>query len=104
MNLDQKIASFLAAAEAVPARSKLEAYAELIRSLRRKRWTFQRIAQALRDEFGMSVAPSTLHNFLKVRAKQNGGAAMAPPEMNSPTAAAAMPLAKPKRRRFHLDP
>jgi hypothetical protein len=68
MNLDDEIASFLASADCRPATSKLEPYIEMIRTLRQRRWAYKEIATALRDRFGLSVAPSSIHNFLKVRA------------------------------------
>lgn len=96
MSLEQKITTFLAAAETVPAKSKLEPYTELIRTLRQKRWTYQRIARTLREEFGVSAAPSTIHHFQQVRAKRKGGAQVNPPEV--PVSASV-----PKRPRFNLD-
>lgn len=50
-------------------RSKLEPHRELIRELRRKGRTYREVAQLFRDRLGMHVAPSTLHSFVKVRAK-----------------------------------
>lgn len=99
MSLDDDINAFLAAAETRPAASKLEPYAELIRTLRQRRWTFQEIAAALRDRFGLSVAPSTIHNFIKVRAKRKPVGDMPPKAQEvAPSSSAA-----PKRPRFHLD-
>lgn len=70
MNLDEQIAKFLADADALPARSKLEPYAEMIRELRQRRWTFRKIADALRERFAVTASPSTIHNFAKVRARR----------------------------------
>jgi IS30 family transposase len=70
MNLDDQIADFLADADARPARSKLEPYAELIRELRQRRWTFRKIADALRERFAVTASPSTIHDFAKVRAQR----------------------------------
>ncbi len=70
MSTNAKIQAFLESAAEFPAKSKLEPYAEMIRTLRRKRWTYQRIAYALRSEFALPVSPSTIHNFVKVRAKR----------------------------------
>jgi len=50
-------------------RSKLEPHRELIRELRRKGRTYREVAQLFCDRLGMHVAPSTLHSFVKVRAK-----------------------------------
>jgi IS30 family transposase len=70
MSLDDQIAKFLADADARPARSKLEPYAELIRELRQRRWTFRKIADALRERFAVTASPSTIHDFAKVRAQR----------------------------------
>ena len=70
MSIPEKICSFLETANEYPAKSKLEPYTELIRSLRKKRWTYRQIAAALQTEFQLPVAPSTIHNFLKVRSKR----------------------------------
>jgi hypothetical protein len=50
-------------------RSKLEPHRELIRELRRKGRTYREVAQLFHDRLGLYVAPSTLHSFVKVRAK-----------------------------------
>ncbi len=52
-----------------PPRSKLEPHRELIRELRRKGRTYREVAQLLQERLGLYVAPSTLHSFVKVRAK-----------------------------------
>src|SRR5690606_39648269 len=96
MNLEQKINTFLATAEIVPTKSKLEPYAELIRALRHKRWTYQRIAKTLVEEFGVSAAPSTIHHFQQVRAKRKNTREIIQPE--GPVVAAS-----PKRPRLSLD-
>jgi hypothetical protein len=97
MNTDDKIADFLARAETHPAPSKLEPYHELIRTLRQRRWTYKAIAASLRDEFGISAAPSSIHAFVKVRAKRRAPPAL--PPADSPLIAPA-PARKP---RFHVD-
>ena len=99
MNLDEKIADFLAATKAEPARSKLEPYAELIRGLRQRRWTYQKIAQVLRDEFDVTVAANTVFAFAKVRAGKRG--VPAPAISADPPLLPAQPT--PRKRRFHLD-
>ena len=50
--------------------SKLEPYREFIRECRAKRWSYPRIAAALREIHGLSAAPSTIFSFVKVRAKR----------------------------------
>jgi hypothetical protein len=52
-----------------PPRSKLEPHLELIRELRRKGQTYRGVARLFQERLGLSVAPSTLHSFVKVRAK-----------------------------------
>ena len=51
-------------------RSKLEPHAEVIRELRKKRRTYQEIAAFFEAHLQLSVAPSTLHHFVKTRARQ----------------------------------
>ena len=50
--------------------SKLEPYREFIRECRSKRWSYPHIAEALREQHGLSAAPSTIFSFVKVRAKR----------------------------------
>jgi hypothetical protein len=50
-------------------RSKLEPHHELIRELRRKGLTYREAARLFHERLGLYVAPSTLHSFVKVRAK-----------------------------------
>ena len=50
-------------------RSKLEPHRELIRELRRKGRTYREVALLFQERLGLYVAPSTLHSFVKVRAK-----------------------------------
>jgi hypothetical protein len=52
-----------------PYRSKLEPHRELIRELRRKGRTYREVAHLFEERLGLYVAPSTLHSFVKVRAK-----------------------------------
>jgi hypothetical protein len=52
-----------------PPRSKLEPHRELIRELRRKGRTYREVASLFHERLGLYVAPSTLHSFVKVRAK-----------------------------------
>jgi IS30 family transposase len=99
MSLHDKIAEFIAQADARPARSKLEPFADLVRELRQRRWTFQRIAAALRERFGVSVSPSTVHDFVRVRAHRARIEPTAPPPAGSP----AEPSPAPRKRRFHLE-
>lgn len=50
-------------------RSKLEPHRELIRELRRKGRTYREVALLFQERLGLYVAPSTLHSFVRVRAK-----------------------------------
>jgi len=52
-----------------PPRSKLEPHRELIRELRRSGRTYREVARLFSDRLGFHVAPSTLHSFVKVRAR-----------------------------------
>jgi len=52
-----------------PPRSKLETHRELIRQLRRKGCTCRDIVRILHERVGLDVAVSTIHSFIKVRAK-----------------------------------
>ncbi|HOF09248.1 MAG TPA: hypothetical protein PLV33_04540 [Opitutaceae bacterium] len=102
MNLDDKITAFLATADAKAARSKLEPYAELIRQLRQRRWTYDQIAQALHDNFGLCAHRTTIHAFVKARAgKGKGAIAMPSPDLSGSRVGTS---ASVKRPRFNLDP
>ena len=50
-------------------RSKLEPHRELMRELRRKGRTYRDLARIFHERLALHVAPSTLHSFVKVRAK-----------------------------------
>jgi hypothetical protein len=52
-----------------PPRSKLETHRELIRQLRRKGCTYRDVVRILHERVGLDVAVSTIHSFIKVRAK-----------------------------------
>ena len=98
MSLDERIAAFITRSDAKPARSKLEPYAELIRTLRQRRWTYAQIAQALLDEFAVRVHPTTVHAFVKVRAKAKQSPAL--PSDDTPATPARVAA---KRPRFNLN-
>lgn len=53
-----------------PFQSKLEPFYEFIREGRSKRWSYQKIAEALTKEKGFSVSANTVFSFVKVRAKR----------------------------------
>ncbi|MBS0657735.1 MAG: helix-turn-helix domain-containing protein [Verrucomicrobia bacterium] len=100
MTPDERIRAFLARKEVKPGTSRLEPYTEAIRVLRKRHWTYQQIADALLEEFNVSVAPSTIHAFLKVR-RQRARTSQGD-EAPLPTPSADLAKAPP-RRRFHLD-
>jgi hypothetical protein len=50
-------------------RSKLETHRELIRQLRREGCTYRDVVRILHERVGLDVAVSTIHSFIKVRAK-----------------------------------
>lgn len=97
MNTEEKIADFLARAETRPPLSKLDPYHQLIRGLRQRRWTYQEIAVTLCKEFGVRVAASTIHAFMKVRANRRVS-----PLVQAVGSEIKLPATKPKRR-FQLD-
>jgi IS30 family transposase len=68
--MDEKLRQLLDQVPERPPRSKLEPHAEVIRELRRKRRTYQEIAAFFKEHLQLSVAPSTIHDFVKTRARQ----------------------------------
>jgi hypothetical protein len=102
MSLDEKIGTFLSKAATKEAASKLEPYAELIRTLRQRRWTYSEIADTLRTEFGLTVHRTTVHAFVKARSGNKPGpfTMASPVPGNSPGAPVST---SPKRQRFNLD-
>jgi hypothetical protein len=94
-----------------PYRSKLEPHRELIRELRRKGRTYREVACLSQERLGLHVALSTLHSFVKVRAKHRkrtqfelppvGLAAAESPVLERVTALKAKPAVREaKRTRF----
>ena len=67
--MDPTLLSLLDSIPQKPPRSKLETHRELIRHLRRKGCTYRDIVRILRERVGLDVAVSTIHSFVKVRAK-----------------------------------
>ncbi len=68
--MDPTLLSLLDSIPQKSPRSKLETHRELIRQLRRKGCTYRDIARILRERVGLDVAVSTIHSFVKVRAKR----------------------------------
>ena len=67
--MDPTLLSLLETIPQKPPRSKLETHRELIRQLRRKGCTYRDIVRILHQRVGLDVAISTIHSFVKVRAK-----------------------------------
>ena len=67
--MDPTLLSLLDSIPQKPPRSKLETHRELIRHLRRKGCTYRDIVRILHERVGLDVAVSTIHSFIKVRAK-----------------------------------
>ena len=67
--MDPTLVSLLDSIPQKPPRSKLETHRELIRKLRRKGCTYRDIVRILHERVGLDVAVSTIHSFIKVRAK-----------------------------------
>ena len=67
--MDQTLLSLLDSIAQKSPRSKLETHRELIRQLRRKGCTYRDVVRILHERVGLDVAVSTIHSFIKVRAK-----------------------------------
>jgi hypothetical protein len=67
--MDASLLSLLETIPQKPPRSELETHRELIRQLRRKGCTYRDIIRILHERVGLDVAISTIHSFVKVRAK-----------------------------------
>lgn len=67
--MEPTLLSLLDSIQQKPPRSKLETHCELIRQLRRKGCTYRDIVRILHERVGLDVAVSTIHSFVKVRAK-----------------------------------
>ena len=67
--MDPTLLSLLETIPQKPPRSKLKTHRELIRQLRRKGCTYRDIVRILHERVGLDVAISTIHSFVKVRAK-----------------------------------
>jgi IS30 family transposase len=55
-------------------RSRLEPYTALITELRRRGWSYADVARVLEEKCQVKVAPITIFDFLRVRAKSRGKA------------------------------
>jgi IS30 family transposase len=68
--LDPRINKLLEEIPEKAPRSKLELHADVISALRRKRLTYREIAQFFQDHLAIAVAPSTIHDFVRVRRRR----------------------------------
>jgi hypothetical protein len=70
--MNESLRQLLDSVTDAPPRSKLEPYTDVIRELRRKRQTYQQISRFFAEHLGIAVASSTIHAFVKVRARRRG--------------------------------
>lgn len=66
--MDERLRTLIDEIPERPPRSKLEPHLEVIRELRRKGRTYQEIAQFFGEHLKVTVAASTIHAFVQVRA------------------------------------
>src|SRR5208337_1139765 len=67
--MDPMLLSLLDSIAQKSPRSRLETHRELIRQLRRKGCTYRDFVRIPRERIGLHAAVSTIHSFVKVRAK-----------------------------------
>jgi hypothetical protein len=68
--MDPNISKLLDEVPEKPPRSKLELHTDVIATLRQKRRTYREIAEFFRDHLAITVAPSTIHDFVRVRRRR----------------------------------
>ena len=68
--MDESLRQLLDAVPVTAPRSKLEPHYEVIRELRRKRRTYAQIAHFLAEHLHVTVARTTIHAFVAVRARR----------------------------------
>src|SRR6266852_8028240 len=81
--MDPTLLSLLDSIPQKSPRSKLETHRELIRQLRRKGCTYRDIVRILHKRVGLDVVVSTIHSFVKVRAKHKKQAQYELPPLES---------------------
>jgi hypothetical protein len=88
--MDERLRALLDQIPAKAPRSKLEPHLEVIRELRRKGRTYQEIAQFFGEHLNVTVAASTIHAFVQVRARrrQRRSPIELPPSTTEPIEAA----------------
>jgi len=67
--MDERFQAILDSLPPKSPRSRLEPYWELIRELRRRGRTYREIAQILAEKCQVTVAPSTVHDFVRLRTR-----------------------------------
>ncbi len=77
--MDEKFRAILDGLPPKPPRSRLEPYWELISEMRNRGRTYREIAQVLDEHCRVSVAPSTVHGFVRARSP-NGNGPKRPPK------------------------
>jgi hypothetical protein len=68
--MDERLRALIDQIPEKPPRSKLEPHMDVIRELRRKGRTYQEIAQFFGEHLNVTVAASTIHAFVQVRARR----------------------------------
>ena len=81
--MDPNISKLLDEIPEKPPRSKLELHADVIATLRQKRRTYREIAEFFRDHLAITVAPSTIHDFVRVRRRRGKRNTVARDEPNT---------------------
>jgi hypothetical protein len=98
--MDPAISKLLEEIPEKPPRSKLEPHTDIIATLRRKRRTYREIAQFLQEHLAIMVAPSTIHDFVRVRRRRGKQIPSPPPVtgIRSPQPDVQQKIAALKRR------
>ncbi len=68
--MEPKINKLLEEIPDKPPRSKLEPHADVITALRRKRYPYREIALFFQEHLAITVAPSTIHDFVRIRRRR----------------------------------
>ena len=92
--MDPNISKLLDEISEKPPRSKLELHADVIATLRQKRRTYREIAEFFRDHLLITVSPSTIHDFVRVRRRRGKRNAIpsSEPRIGNPGDGAARPV------------
>jgi hypothetical protein len=68
--MEENIRMLLEQVPEKPPRSKLEPHVDVIVTLRRKRRSYREIAEFFREHLAIAVAPSTIHDFVRIRRRR----------------------------------